>query len=32
MEPPEDSGLIPIGKSEVVYEGGPSPRFLFREP
>ena len=32
MEPPKDSGLIPIGKSEVVYEGGPSPRFLFRKP
>lgn len=32
MHPPEDSGLIPIGRSEVVYKGGPIPRFLFREP
>jgi hypothetical protein len=32
MDPPEESDLIPIGESEVVYEGGPHPRFLFREP
>ena len=32
MLPPKGSGLIPIGESEVVYEGGPIPRFLFREP
>jgi hypothetical protein len=32
MLPPKGSGLIPIGESEVVYQGGPIPRFLFRQP
>ena len=32
MLPPKGSGLIPIGESEVVYQGGPFPRFLFRKP
>jgi hypothetical protein len=32
MDPPVDSGLISIGESEVLYEAGPSPRFLFQEP
>lgn len=32
MDPPIDSGLIAIGESEVLYEVGPSPRFLFQEP
>jgi hypothetical protein len=32
MDPPADSGLIPIGESEVIYQAGPSPRFLFRKP
>jgi hypothetical protein len=32
MNPPEGSGFIPIEESEVVYEGGSHPQFLFRQP
>ena len=32
MDAPKNSGYIPIGESEIVYKGGPSPRFLFRNP
>jgi hypothetical protein len=32
MDSPEDSGLIPLGGNEVVFQGGPNPRFLFRKP
>jgi hypothetical protein len=32
MDPPEHSGLISIGGNEMVYKGGPTPRFLFRAP
>ena len=32
MDPQVDSGLIPISETNVIYEGGPSPRFLFQKP
>lgn len=32
MNPPEGSNLILVGENQIVYEDGPSPQFLFREP
>jgi hypothetical protein len=32
MNPPEGSNWILVGESQIIYEDGPSPRFLFREP
>jgi hypothetical protein len=32
MNPPENSGLIPINEGDLKYEGGPILRFLFRKP
>jgi hypothetical protein len=32
MNSPEGSNLTLVGESQIVYEDGPNPRFLFREP